>query len=130
MALKRSLRSAAAAGFLLVALGGCGSDSKPEAADSATNSAGGDSSATTDQIEVEDFAFKPEQATVKVGTKVTWTFKDDAAHNVDPVGDSELTKSPDLKDGGTFDFTFTKPGLVNYRCGIHNYMTASVMVTA
>ncbi len=126
MAPKRSLRSAAAAGILLVALAGCGSDSEPEAADPGGGAAG----ATTDQIEVKDFAYKPEKATVKVGTKVTWTFKDDAAHNVEAVGGGELTKSPDLKNGGTFDFTFTKPGLVNYRCGIHNYMTGSVMVTA
>jgi len=126
MASKRSLGSAAAAGFLLVALAGCGSDSKPEAADPAGGAAG----ETVNAIEVKDFDFKPEKATVKVSTKVTWTFKDDAAHNVDPVGGGELTKSPDLKDGGTYDFTFTKPGLVDYRCGIHNYMTASVMVTA
>jgi len=127
MAPKRSLRFAVAAGVLaLFALAGCGSDSKPEAADPAGGAAG----ATGNAIEVKDFAFKPEKATVKVGTKVTWTFKDDAAHNVEPVGGGELTKSPDLKDGGNFDFTFTKPGLVDYRCGIHNYMTASVMVTA
>ena len=126
MAPKRSLRSAAAAGVLLFALAGCGSDSKPEAADPAGGAAG----ASGNAIEVKDFAYKPEKATVKVGTKVTWTFKDDAAHNVEAVGGGEPTKSPDLKDGGTFDFTFTKPGLVNYRCGIHNYMTGSVMVTA
>ncbi len=126
MAPKRSLRSAATAGVLLVALAGCGSDSKPEAADPAGGAAG----ATGNAIEVKDFAYKPEKATVKVGTKVTWTFKDDALHNVEAVDGGELTKSPDLKDGGTYDFTFTKPGLVNYRCGIHNYMTGSVMVTA
>jgi len=126
MAPKRSLRSAAAAGILLVALAGCGSDSKPEAG----SAGGGAAGAPIDAIEVKDFAYKPEKATVKVGTKVTWTFKDDAAHNVEAVGGGELTKSPDLKDGGTYGFTFTKPGLVNYRCGIHNYMTASVMVTA
>jgi len=122
MAPKRSVRSATAAGVLLLALTGCGSDSKPEA--------GGAAGATGNAIEVKDFVFKPEKATVKVGSKVAWTFKDDAAHNVEAVGGGEPTKSPDLKDGGIFDFTFTKPGLVNYRCGIHNYMTGSVMVTA
>ena len=122
MAPKRSVRSATAAGVLLLALTGCGSDSKPEA--------GGAAGATGNAIEVKDFVFKPEKATVKVGSKVAWTFKDDAAHNVEAVGGGEPTKSPDLKDGGIFDFTFTKPGLVNYRCGIHNYMTGTVMVTA
>lgn len=126
MAPKRSLRSAAAAAALLVALAGCGSDAEPEAA----GPAGGAAGTTTDQIEVKDFVYKPEKATVKVGTKVTWTFKDDAAHNVEGTGGAELPKSPDLKSGGVFDFTFTKPGMNEYRCGIHNYMTGSVMVTA
>lgn len=126
MALKRSLGSVAAAGVLFVALAGCGSDSEPEAAEPA----GGAGGTTSDTIDVKDFAYKPEMATVKAGTKVTWTFSDSAAHNVEAVGDSELTKSPDLKSGGTYSFTFTKPGMVEYRCGIHNYMTGSVMVTA
>jgi len=120
---KRQLTSAVTLGVLVLALAGCGGDAKPEAA----GPAGGKS---TDTIDVKDFVFKPEMATVKAGTKVTWTFSDDAAHNVAPEGASELTKSPDLKDGATYSFTFTKPGLVKYICGIHNYMTGSVMVTA
>lgn len=61
---------------------------------------------------------------------MTWTFDDDVDHNVEPVGPSELKLSPDLKGGKTFVFTFTKPGTVNYRCGIHNSMTGTVVVTA
>ena len=125
MAQKRSLISIAAA-VMLVALAGCGSDSEPKASEPAGGAAG----TPTDQIEVKDFVYNPEKATVKVGTKVTWTFKDTAPHNVEGTGGAELPKSPDLKTGGTFDFTFTKPGMNEYRCGIHNYMTASVMVTA
>jgi len=120
---KRQLTSAVTAGLLVLALAGCGGDTKPEA----TGPAGG---ASTDTIEVKDFAFKPDMATVKAGTKVTWVFKDGAAHNVAPKGASEPTKSPDLKDGATYSFTFTKPGMVEYFCGIHEYMTGSVMVTA
>lgn len=122
------LRTAAAAGVLLTALAGCGGGDKAKdtPAGSGTPAAG----ATTDKVDVKDFVYKPEDITVKVGTKVTWTFSDDAAHNVDPVGASELVKSPDLKNGAVYSFTFTKPGMVKYRCGIHNYMTGSVMVTA
>lgn len=119
------LRAVVTAGALVLALGACGSDGAKK--DTAAPAAG----ASSDQIEVKDFAFKPEAATVKVGTKVTWTFKDDAAHSVVPEsGATEPMKSPDLKSGGTYSFTFTKPGLVKYRCGIHNYMTGTVMVTA
>ena len=124
MTLQRVLRSALTAGALVSALGACGSDSETGSGAAPTGGA------STDQIEVKDFTFKPEDATVKAGTKVTWTFKDDADHNVEPVDGAELTKSPDLKNGGTYSFTFTKPGMVKYRCSIHNYMTGTVMVTA
>ena len=125
---QRILRSAVSAGALVLALGACGSDGG-EAGGTAP-SGGSPAGGTIDQIEVKDFTFKPEDATVKAGTKVTWTFKDDAQHNVEPVGGGELTKSPDLKNGGTYTFTFTKPGEVKYRCSIHNYMTGTVTVVA
>jgi len=124
-------RSAAAAAVLLLALGACGSDDKK--AESREPGAPGGSTkpaSQTDKIEVKDFAFKPESTTVKVGTTVTWTFADSAAHNIDPVGGSEPKKSPDLKSGGTYTFTFAKAGTYNYRCGIHNSMTATIVVTA
>ena len=120
----RVVRPAMAAGMLVVALAACGGSDDGGGDQGSAAPAGG---AASDQIEVKDFDYKPETATVKVGTKVTWTFKDDALHNVEPIGDSELVKSPDLKSGGTYSFTFTKPGMMGYRCGIHNYMTASVM---
>ena len=124
MAPRRSHTSALTAGLLALALAGCGSDGGDGG--TAAPAAG----AAGDQVEVQGFSYKPENLTVKAGTKVTWTFKDDADHNVEPVGGAELTKSPDLKDGGTYSFTFTKPGMVKYRCSIHNYMTGTVMVTA
>jgi plastocyanin len=118
------LRSVLLAGVLVLALAGCGNDTAKE---STAPPAGG---AGTGQIAVQGFAFKPEKATVKAGTKVTWTFKDDAAHNVVPAaGAAEPTKSPDLKSGGTYDFTFTKAGTFEYICGIHEYMTGTVEVT-
>lgn len=135
-----------AAGVLALSLAACGSDGgdpggaaagggsggggEPAAGGGGPSGGGAGGGVTTDQIEVKDFAYKPEDATVKAGTKVTWTFKDSAAHNVDPVGGGQLTKSPDLKDGATYSFTFTEPGVVKYRCSIHNYMTGTVTVTA
>ena len=123
--LSNLIRTAGAAGVLVLALSACGSDGNKEAAEGPT--AGG---AVTDKIDVKDFAFKPDPATVKAGTAVTWTFSDDVDHNVEAVGESELKKSPDLKSGKTYAFTFTKPGEVKYRCSIHNSMTGSLTVTA
>jgi len=119
-----TLTRAAAAGMLILALAACGGGDEgaatgPEA-----------SGATTDKIQVEDFAFKPESTTVKAGTTVTWTFGDAVDHNVEGVGaGAELKKSPDLKSGGTYPFTFTKAGTYDYRCTIHNSMTGKVVVT-
>ncbi len=122
------IRSAAVAGLLAVAVTACGGGSSKTSTSAGKGAA---PSAGSGQIEVKDFAFKPATATVKVGTKVTWTFKDDSDHNVEPVdSSSELKKSPDLKSGGTYSFTPTKPGMVSYRCGIHNYMTGTINVTA
>jgi len=121
------VRSAAAAALLVAALAGCGSDSGSSKSASTVKGATG---ATADKIEVKDFSFNPEQTTVKTGTTVTWTFADDTDHNVEPVGASELKKSPDLQGGKTYEFKFTKAGTVEYRCGIHNSMTGTINVTA
>jgi len=124
---KNLLRSAAAAGVLLLVLGGCGKDTK-----TASKPAGGQGAADAsgNKVDVKEFAFSPKSTTVKAGTTVTWTFSDSAAHNVEPVGGSEPKKSPDEKSGGTYTYTFSKPGNFTYRCGIHNYMTGTVNVTA
>lgn len=120
-------RSAAAAGLFVLALSACGSDDKSA---SPVSTAAGATGATSDKINVKDFSYKPNDTTVKVGTTVTWTFSDDVDHNVDPVGTSELKKSPDLAGGKTYSFTFTKAGTNDYRCDIHNSMTGSVVVVA
>jgi len=121
-------RSTAAAGVLVLALAGCGKDDSTAAPKSSEGAAA--PANQTDKIEVKDFSFKPASATVKAGTTVTWSFADSAAHNIDPVGGTEPKKSPDLKAGATYTFTFAKPGTYNYRCGIHNSMTGTVVVTA
>ena len=121
--LSNLIRTAGAAAVLVLGLSACGGDDDKEAATGPV--AGG---AVTDKIEVKDFAFKPDKATVRTGTAVTWTFADDVDHNVESVGESELEKSPDLKGGKTYGFTFKLPGEVKYRCSIHNSMTGSLTV--
>ena len=120
----RLLGAATASGLLVLGLAACGGGDD----DTATVPPGG--GVTIDKIDVKDFSFKPGNATVKAGSTVTWTFSDSSDHNVEPVGGSEPTKSPDLKSGGTHSFTFSKPGTFKYRCGIHNFMTGTVTVTA
>ena len=125
MTAHRLVRSAAAVG-LLVLVAGCGGDGDSQTVSTVKGATG----ATADKIEVKDFRFNPDSTTVKTGTTVTWTFLDDSDHNVEPVGTTELTKSPDLQGGKTFTFKPTKAGTISYRCGIHNSMTGSIVVTA
>ena len=130
------LRSAAAAALLVLGLSACGSDETTSPATTVAPGAPsetrttGPTGATTDKVEVKDFTFKPKDTSVKAGTTVTWTFSDDSDHNVEPVGGAEPKKSPDLAAGKTFTHTFSKAGTFEYRCGIHNSMLGTVVVTA
>jgi plastocyanin len=127
MTIENVLRSAAVAGALALALSACGGDDdKPGSVVTVPGATG----AVTDKVDVKDFTFNPSSTSVKVGSTVTWTFNDDVDHNVEPTAASELKKSPDLQGGKTYEFKFTKPGTVAYRCGIHNSMTGTVVVTA
>lgn len=77
-------------------------------------------------INVKNFSFNPMNVTVTVGTKVTWKFDDAVAHTV-KANDGSFT-SPPLKNGETFEHTFTKAGTFAYICSIHQYMTAMITV--
>jgi plastocyanin len=83
---------------------------------------GGASAAVT----VQQFAFSPKSVTVKAGTTVTWTNNDDATHTVKST-DGAFTEQR-LPSGGSASVTFAKPGTFSYVCGIHPFMTGTVVV--
>lgn len=91
-------------------------------------------SAETHTVSIEGFAFSPEEITIKKGTKVTWTNKDAAAHqiaaNPHPLHTSlpELT-SPILAQGESYSFTFQKTGTIGYHCHLHPSMRGTITVT-
>lgn len=86
--------------------------------------------ADTDEVEIENMAFVPANITVKKGTKVTWTNKDDVGHTVTSDNDSQVVfDSPLLTKGQSFSFTFNEVGTFNYHCQPHPQMTGSVTVT-
>jgi plastocyanin len=82
--------------------------------------------ARTLQIKIDNFSFLPASVTVRVGTKVTWTNRDDMPHTVTST-DKRLA-SPLLDTDQTFSYTFTAPGTYAYYCGIHPKMTAQITV--
>lgn len=87
-----------------------------------------DTPVATDTIKIENFAFSPTVATVKVGTTVTWTNDDTDPHTVTSMDNGPI-KSPTMQQGDTFKYTFTTPGRFEYLCTIHPFMTAAVVVT-
>jgi len=80
----------------------------------------------TVQASIDNFAFNPRELTVKAGSTVRWTNKDDIPHTV--TSDSSLFSSPALDTNQTFQFTFEKPGKFPYFCKLHPMMTGTVAV--
>lgn len=77
-------------------------------------------------ISIAQFAFTPNNLTVKVGTKVTWTNNDSVTHTV--TADQGAFNSNALAPGSSFSFTFSKAGTFSYHCSVHPSMTATIIV--
>jgi len=88
--------------------------------------AGGAAGGST--VSIEGFAFKPGSITVPAGTKVTWTNKDSAPHSVQPANNLFPT-SPNIEGDTPFEHTYDTAGTFPYVCGIHNYMSGTVVVS-
>jgi plastocyanin len=80
------------------------------------------------QITIDNFSFSPPQITVAVGTRVTWTNRDDIPHTVVDSDDPRAMKSEPLDTGEDFAFTFDKPGTYRYFCSLHPHMQGMVVV--
>lgn len=85
---------------------------------------------TQNAIIIKNFAFSPSALTIKAGRSVTWVNQDDVNHTVvsDP-GTPVAFRSSNITFGGSYTFTFSKPGTYSYHCTIHPSMTGSVTVT-
>ena len=117
----------------VVALAAAGCGSSNSSSTSSGSSSGSASTAAASSsgggvaIKMQNIAFDPKAVTVKVGQKVTWTNDDSVDHNVTSQS-GETIKSDNFGKGGTFSFTPTKAGTINYVCTIHPGMTATLTV--
>jgi plastocyanin len=80
---------------------------------------------TTTNVMIDNFTFQPAELTVKVGTTVTWTNRDDIPHTVVSAGKFR-SKTMDTDD--SFTFTFTAAGDYKYFCSLHPHMTGMIKV--
>ena len=76
------------------------------------------------QIGLKSLKFIPAKATAKPGQKITFVWKEKAAHNVKfPKGPASKIQSK-----GTYVVAFDKPGTYKYVCSIHAGMTGQITV--
>jgi len=80
-------------------------------------------------VSIDNFTFNPQKLTVKAGTTVTWTNKDDIPHGIASANNA-FTRSKALDTDDSFSFTFTAPGTYEYFCYIHPHMTGTIVVEA
>lgn len=80
-------------------------------------------------VGIDNFTFNPATLTVKAGTKVTWTNRDDIPHGIASANNA-FARSQALDTDDSFTFTFTTPGTYQYFCYIHPHMTGSIVVEA
>ena len=81
------------------------------------------------EVFIDNFTFAPAELRVAVGTKVTWTNRDDIPHTVtDAVRPREL-RSPVLDTGDSWARSFPEKGSFRYFCSLHPHMEGTVVVT-
>ena len=79
-------------------------------------------------ITIDNYSFTPGTLTVKRGTTVTWTNKDDDVHTIKGADGPEAFSSPALESGARFGFTFQHAGTYHYICTVHPYMHGVIVV--
>jgi len=77
-------------------------------------------------VTIDNFVFGPERLTVKAGTTVTWTNRDDIPHTV--ASKDRLFKSKVMDTDEAYSFTFSTPGEYTYFCSLHPHMTGTIVV--
>jgi plastocyanin len=79
------------------------------------------------RVTIDNFTFKPDVITVRVGTKIEWENDDDIPHTIVETQGKFHSQALDTED--KFDFTFTTAGTFDYFCGLHPHMKGKVIVT-
>jgi plastocyanin len=80
-----------------------------------------------DAVTIDNFAFAPATLTVRAGSTVTWTNRDEEPHTVASTDGS--FHSPGMGTGATYSHTFPTAGKFDYVCSIHPSMHGTVVVT-
>jgi len=80
-------------------------------------------------VSIDNFTFTPANLTVKAGTTVTWTNRDDIPHGIG-WSNNAFKRSKALDTDDSYSFTFTTPGTYQYFCYVHPHMVGAIVVEA
>lgn len=81
------------------------------------------------QVAIQNFAYQPANAQIRVGTTMTWTNQDSVPHSVS-FKQQTMRGSGMLSQGQSFSYTFTMPGRYQYFCLVHPNMIATITVVS
>jgi plastocyanin len=84
---------------------------------------------TPGTVTIDNFSFGPTTLSVKAGTTVTWTNRDDIPHGI-ASSNNAFKRSAALDTDDSYSFTFTTPGTYQYFCYLHPHMVGSIVVEA
>jgi plastocyanin len=86
---------------------------------------GGAHVATSHTVVLKNLAFTPRTLSIHRGDSVTWKWEDGSVpHNVT----SSQFHGASTRMHGSFTVRFTHSGTFNYRCTIHSFMKAKIVV--
>jgi plastocyanin len=78
-------------------------------------------------VAIDNFTFTPQTLTVRAGTMVTWTNKDDIPHGIASENNA-FAKSKALDTDDSYSVMFATPGTYKYLCYVHPRMTGTIVV--
>jgi plastocyanin len=81
------------------------------------------------EIKIHNFAFVPQNLTVKAGTQITVTNLDQAAHTATSTATPAAFDTGSLGTGQSRTLTLKTPGRYSYACQFHAFMTGTITVT-
>ena len=110
----------------LLALAGCGAARENQRPSGAQ---GAERAKADITIDMRNIQFLPKSARVEVGDTVLWKNSDSVAHTVTKQsGPGPKFDSGTIAPGGTFTYTFKRPGKIDYLCTIHPNQTGTLTV--
>lgn len=105
----------------VIGMAGCGDGGEPDQAPPSSPEA-----ASAVEIDIADFKYVPDAATVVSGAEVTFTNSDRAPHTATADDGSFDTKT--LQRDDTARIVLDEPGTYTYYCRFHAFMKASIEV--